>query len=385
MSDLIERARAWKEANDYPLTVHRSGRYAKKVRGSLLWMGKVTEDIEGSAAAALNKWLDGKDDWLAGRLPRESGAGVTVLKVCNEYLRAKGQAHAAGEIGERTLADCCQLTAIILKELGKNRLAADLQPRDFDNLKAKAAKRRAKSYGKIVAAAKAIFKYAYDAGLIENPMRFGPNFKPPSKKVQRIARSKAGSKMFEAADLRKLLDNARPQLRTMILLALNCGFGNSDCGQLPIEAIDLAGGWINFPRPKTGVGRRCPLWRETAAALKAVLAKRKQPADGGRYVFVTKYGTSWAKDTCDNPVTKEFAKLLKSLGMQQHGRNFYALRHVFRTVADGTRDQVACNHIMGHADSSMAGVYRESIEDSRLQAVTAHVRAWLFKKIPKGK
>jgi hypothetical protein len=35
---------------------------------------------------------------------------------------------------------------------------------------------------------------------------------------------------------------------------------------------------------------------------------------------------------------------------------------------------------MGHAprEDDMSAVYREMIEDSRLQAVADHVRAWLF-------
>jgi hypothetical protein len=33
---------------------------------------------------------------------------------------------------------------------------------------------------------------------------------------------------------------------------------------------------------------------------------------------------------------------------------------------------------MGHADGSMASVYRERISDERLKAVVEHVRQWLF-------
>lgn len=65
-----------------------------------------------------------------------------------------------------------------------------------------------------------------------------------------------------------------------MLLAVNCGFGNSDCGTLPLSAIDLKGCWINCHRPKTGVNRRCPLWPETVTAIKAALASRPEPIRG---------------------------------------------------------------------------------------------------------
>jgi len=83
--------------------------------------------------------------------------------------------------------------------------------------------------------------------------------------------------------------------------------------------------------------------------------------------FITKYGEGWSKDVADSPVTKEFRKLLDAAGMNGH-RNFYALRHTFRTVADEAKDQLAADHIMGHESPHMASVYRERISDERLRA-----------------
>jgi hypothetical protein len=45
----------------------------------------------------------------------------------------------------------------------------------------------------------------------------------------------------------------------MFLLAINCGFGNDDCDRLPRSAVDLDAAIIDFPRPNTGIPRRCPL------------------------------------------------------------------------------------------------------------------------------
>ena len=81
-------------------------------------------------------------------------------------------------------------------------------------------------------------------------------------------------------------------------------------------------------------------------------------------MFVTKQGGSWHKKIEDNPISKETRKLLDALGINGH-RNFYALRHTFETIGGEAKDQVAVDHIMGHARDDMASVYRERISDER--------------------
>lgn len=51
--------------------------------------------------------------------------------------------------------------------------------------------------------------------------------------------------MFEAQELRRLIAAANVQLKAMILLGVNCGFGNADCGTLPLSALDLDGGFVH--------------------------------------------------------------------------------------------------------------------------------------------
>src|SRR5262249_24039953 len=186
-----------------------------------------------------------------------------------------------------------------------------------------------------------------------------------------------------------LIEAAGVPLRAMVLLGVNCGFGNADCGTLPLSALDLDGGWVDFPRPKTGIARRCPLWPETVAALRAFLAERpaaKDSADAD-LVFLQRSGRRWVRVTdksrTDN-VSVHFSELLKGCALYRDGLGFYTLRHVFRTVADGARDPVAIDLVMGHNDPSMGGHYRERVEDDRLLAVTEHVRTWVFDTAPHG-
>lgn len=188
-----------------------------------------------------------------------------------------------------------------------------------------------------------------------------------------------------------MLDAAGTPMRAMILLGLNCGFGQTDVASLPIKAVDLASGWIEFPRPKTAIARRCPLWPETIEAIHEATAARpkaKTAVDAG-LAFITKYGARWVRTSQkdkDKPATPidaiqlEFQKLLTSLGINRQGIGFYVLRHVFRTVADGSKDQPAIDFIMGHTRDDMASLYRERIDDVRLKDVVKVVRDWLFPK-----
>jgi integrase len=231
-----------------------------------------------------------------------------------------------------------------------------------------------------------VCKFGFDNELLERTVRFGTQFDKPSAKDMRKHRAKKGERLFSADEIRDLIDDASPQVRAMILLGINCGFGNSDVAELEIVNVKLDEAWIEFPRPKTGMFRKCPLWPETVEALRSF--KRPMPldkADDG-LMFLTKYGTKWVRTNGPNrtpidSLSGEFGKLLRKLDTEgRQGLGFYTLRHTFRTIADATKDQPATRLIMGHVDGSIDATYRERIDEDRLLAVTNYVRAWLFSK-----
>lgn len=363
----------------FPLFAHGCGHWAKKIRGRLVYFGRWADDPQGERALA--KYEADKDALHAGRKPRIDPDAITVKDVCNAFLNHKDALVASGELSPRTRAEYQATTDMLVAELGKLRVVSDVQPDDFAAMR----KAMTKKWGphrlcKMIQYSRSVFKHAYEAGLIDRPMRFGPGFNRPTKKTLRLHKASQDVKLFTADEILEMLDAAGVQLKAMILLGINAGFGNADCGHLPLTALDLDAGMIDFPRPKTGVARRRPIWPETVAAIRDVLATRKEPkdqADAG-LVFITKYGYGWAKDTSTNPVSQETRKLMTSTGVNGH-RGFYTLRHTFRTVADEAKDQPAADFIMGHESSHMSSQYRETISDERLQAVVNHVRAWLFK------
>ena len=374
-----------KPHRDFPLFPHATKRWAKKVKGRLHYFGPWSDP-----QAALERWLAVKDDLLAGRTPRvKTPGGLTIVDLVNRFLTAKQRMVDTGEIVSRTHRDYLSLCDQVIKALGRNCRVDDLTPDDFDVLRERLSRGRSPvTFGTDIQRARVMFKFAYDQGLIDRPVRYGQAFRKPTQKVLRKSRAAAGPRMFEAAELRRIVDTRQP-LRAMALLGINAAFGQSDIANLPQSALDLDGGWCDFPRPKTGITRRCSLWPETALALRDAIAMRPEPSDPIHrdLAFLTTYGNQWGRTTSSNTqsrgwpidaVSPIFNGHLANLGLKRPRLAFYALRHTFETIASETLDQPAIDLIMGHADHSMAAAYRERIGDDRLLAVTNHVRKWLF-------
>ena len=393
-----------KPCPDFPLFPHATKRWVKKIRGKFHYFGP-WDDPDG----ALQKYLDQKDDLHAGRVPRTDRVALQLRDLLNHFLTAKQRKLKVGELKPKTFGDYHACGARLVDAFGAKRLVDDLRAEDFGRFRAQLAKIRGPvALGNEIQRVRTIFKYGYDAGLIDKPVRFGPEFVKPSHKAIRLARQAKGERMLEPDQINSLLGIASPPMAAMILLGVNCGLGNTDIGELPMNALDLNRRLVDFPRPKTAILRRSPLWPETVKALRKAIAVRPKPKHRGDagLVFITKYGNRWVKtnsygDAGEFVVEKrsrrgrterfsvsvdsvglEFGKLMQQLGLKCPGR-FYLLRHVFRTIADEVRDLPAVDLIMGHENSgSMATVYRERISDDRLRPVTDHVHKWLFHQKP---
>src|SRR5262249_7407559 len=124
----------------------------------------------------------------------------------------------AGELSVRTWAKYKEVTDLIVKELGKGRLVGDLRPGDFSSLKNLMTRRWGPlRVGDFVQHIRSVFKHAFDAELIERPVRFGPGFERPSQKTLRLHRAKQGAKLFTAEEVPKLLPPAATPTQPLIL------------------------------------------------------------------------------------------------------------------------------------------------------------------------
>ncbi len=377
---------------NFPLQPHPTGMWQKRIRGKLYYFGRWGRTHKGKLERLPDPewWQNGLAIYNANKEPLHAGTSTTVRKpderpegtlaeLCNRFRTAKLRKKENGRITALTYESYRKTTDLLITEFGKDQLVADLEPKDFEGLLATMSERWGLvRLGNEITRAKSVFKYGHENIKGMSKALFGSEFKPPEQSELRKEKAKKGKRMLEADECRRMLGAADLQLRAMILLGINCGFNNKDCADLPLSTIK--GEWIDFPRPKTGIERRCPLWPETVAALQAAIAERPEPRqnDAEGLVFITTRGRPFLSRGQANPVSVAAGKLMREVGVHRAGIGFATLRHVFRTVADGARDQVAINHVMGHADSSMGEVYRERIGDSRLVAVAQHVRAWLW-------
>jgi integrase len=365
-----------KPTADFPLFAHACGSWAKKINGKLHFFGGWSDPD-----AALKRYKAERKDRENGLTPRQATEDQTTLRqLCNKFMNVKKRAVEIGELSLRSHGDYYRVCRRLVKAFGKDRLLNDILPEDLEKLRHRLAKKMGPvGLANELTRTRTVLKYAYDVGLIDRPIRYNIPLKKPSRKTIRKDRAKKGVRMFTKDQFHKILEAATPIQTAMILLGINCGFGNADIGRLPIKALDLKHGWVEFPRPKTGIPRRCKLLPDTVAALRAAIKARptpKNPAHRG-LVFVTKYGKPWFRDVSDSPLSAEFKKLLKDLGIYRPGLGFYSLRHATETIGGESRDQAAVDHVMGHTRDDMASNYREAISDERLEAVADRIGEWM--------
>jgi integrase len=389
-----------KPYTEFPLFAHQNGQWCKKIKGKQ-WFFGVWSDPD----TALRKYLDEVDEIQAGRDPRKTGVvrvssgELSISDMCGLFLERQEARVVQNEITRRHFSDCLKSCRRLISHFGKFFRAGALGAVDFKAYRDSFPSTWGPSMvsGEIQRIRSA-FKWAYESDLLTRMPNFGPDFRKPSKTVsrrdQQQREAQRGGKLdFSAEEIRTLLSECSSWLHACILLGINGGLGNADCGRLSSTFLDLNSGWYDLPRQKTGIPRRFKLWPETIEAIRSAMLQRPiaKNAEHDPLCFMTSHGLPvwWqaAKESgevylCDN-ISKAFAKLAEKCKVDRQQRGFYSLRRTFETVAGATKDQVAVDYIMGHADASMAAIYRQGIEDQRLIDVGKHVHAWLFPKAKK--
>ncbi len=319
-----------KPSPDFPLTAHPQGYFSKRILNKTHYFGTRW----GDPYEALKDYEFKRPYLEAGEEPPRLGQGISLEEAFDKFLAAKKRKVESGELGNRSWDDYQKQCKAVLAVIGKYRPITSLLPSDFRRLR-ESFKGKPTTISNYVARSRVAFHWVERTQNVR--FNFGDDFKKPSSKILRQHRNKQPKKLFAPAELNLLIESAAPQLKAMILLGVNCGLGNTDCGTLTIDRLE--NNWHNHPRPKTGVMRRAHLWPETVEAIASVVGDRTSGL-----VFITKYGNPWATDARCSPISAEFRKLARSLSIS---RTFYDLRRTFQTVADNSKDPVAVKAIMG--------------------------------------
>jgi integrase len=308
-----------------------------------------------------------------------SDDSVKVADIADQWCQRMQDLVNSGERSQRTLDEYIATGQFVIDLFGKARNADSLCPVDFSRLRSKLAERYGiNGLNKRIVQVRTMFKFAFDEGLVDKPAQYGQSFDQPDAKALRKHRRNVGSKDYTADEIRSMLEKSNSTRQAMILLGVNCGLGNSDIADLKTKNLDLKKGWLDYPREKTEVDRRCPLWPETVAAITKSMQQRPKSQDG--LVFVSIHGKDYRDDQRTGwRVTGEFRQVLKKIDIED-GRGFYGLRRTFQTIAEECGDLVAVRAIMGHADreDDMSARYRQRITDERLQRAVDTVRKWLL-------
>lgn len=188
--------------------------------------------------------------------------------------------------------------------------------------------------------------------------------------IDAVSRNKIVNKqrtVFTHEEIGKLLAVADTNMKAMIWLGLNCGFGCTDCSDLEWKHMDLVAGRVIYARGKTGVPRNLPLWPETTKALKAIPRK-------GKVVFYTAKGNPFVRNVLKvdgngnekyapiNSITTKFSRMIKRAGLDvPKGTGFYTLRRTAATIAARSGDPFAVQRLLGHANLMMATRYVQDI------------------------
>jgi integrase len=351
-------------SDKFPLTLHPTGQFCKKIKGKLYYFGT-------DKKVALERYLEQAAYLHTGKgaKPNSANNNLSLKTVCNLYLDYQESRATISEITRSYVYDQTLLLRDFVRYIGPNRIVSNISTIDMQNYRKKLVKtgKAADTINNRITAIKAMYNWALDNGII--------NSTPNLKAIKKVVISKAEKPTFNIAQIQKLLQHASTQMKAMIWLGLNCGFGCTDCAELKWENLDLNKARVCLRRSKTGIGRNLPLWPETVEALKEI------PKLEG-LVFYTSKGNPWVrmvkttgkdgrvKHTKENAVSKKFSKLLKKIGTKtEKGVGFYTLRRTAATLTAKSGDPFAVQKLLGHADLRMASTYVQDISEQTDKAV----------------
>ena len=345
-------------SDKFPLTLHPTGQYCKKVKGKMYYFGSDKKQ-------ALEKYLD-QATYLHGcqnnlQQQKPTSDNMTLKQLCDMYLKYQYSKLQANDLTASHHNEQIGSLNKLMAFLGQNIDINNISTLDLQNYKRRIQKSQVSvcRLNLHISIMKALFHWARKNDVLVNI----PN-------IDAVSRGKIVHHekfTFDPEQVNKLLSAADVKMRAMIWLGLNCGFGCTDCSELKWSDLDFVSARVKLARKKTGILRDLPLWPETVKSLEKI-------PKTGKLVFYTSRGNPYiqtllktdgdenGKYTTLNTITTKFSRLIKKSGLVvPKGTGFYSLRRTAATIAARSGDPFAVQRLLGHADLQMATRYVQNV------------------------
>ena len=352
----MSKIRRKTRSDKFPLTLHPTGQFCKKVNGKLYYFGSDKNH-------ALEKYLS-QASCLHGnkeQTQKKHDGEMSLKELCDLYLQYQHLKVQANALTARHHNEQIASLKKLMSFLGQTRRIDEISTLDLQSYRRKLQKAYSTAHrmNLHISIMKAMFHWAKKNDVL--------NLIPNIDAVSRGRIVYKQRQTFSPNDIRQLLDVADIKMRAMIWLGLNCGFGCTDCAELKWNDLDFVNERVKLARNKTGVLRDLPLWPETIEAIKKMPRK-------GKLVFYTSRGSAFvrtalktdsngnSKYTTQNSITRKFSRLIKKVGLDvPKGTGFYTFRRTAATIAARSGDPFAVQRLLGHANLLMATRYVQDV------------------------
>ena len=195
-------------SDKFPLTLHPTGQYCKKIKGKIRYFGTDKKKAFEKYLAQAT-YLHGARS-LVQKIPYDK---MALKQLCDLYLHYQNSRVLVGAITAKHYNDLIDSLGRLMTFLGQGCRIESISTLDLQNYK---------------------------------------------RKLQ---------SSYASVDRQNLHIGL---MKAMIWLGLNCGFGCTDCGRLQWKDLDFKNNRVKLARNKTKIGRNLPLWPETIQALKEI-------------------------------------------------------------------------------------------------------------------
>jgi len=200
-----------------------------------------------------------------------------------------------------------------------------------------------------IACLKTLFSKAVEWGRLETS---------PAARVKKLKEPPARERIMDVAETRRLVEAAGPEVRPVIIIALNTGMRRNEILSLHWRDLDLRRGVITIEDSKSGKSRKVPMNEAVHEVLRGL-----PRTEGVEFVFYNPETGTHVKDIKTG--FKAACARAKIVGLRLHD-----LRHTAASkMVEAGVDLVTVSKILGHASIQMTMRYAHPTPENMRSAV----------------